>query len=512
MGNHLIHRQVLELRYSDERKAKTAINEWGERFQNDWIPIIEEALDELDQVGKWIRLDCVAIDLGSIRENLTPDLIRKKLKEILIASISREIPRFENENSNSLFTQDEGKEFELLVYLLLNGRKPWWASQSEKEGIRNLCKQLISEKNTKFLSWLRSGSFTPSMLSRLKNHLEKNEISEILSLTFPEKLQQSVNLFQSLISSLSPEVHSGVVLEKILEIGIMEAFFISENQVNNPVSMWIKVELLGQLGSKTSSTPSQEALTKLLVMLIPPGMHQKSKVEKVWAKWIQTPVYKKAARLNRNQMDFGKIEKTNLLESLKNEKIKKELDARQKLGGKLFNTTFSKSLITDETLLISNSGLVLAAPFLPFFFKGLGLVENKQFISPGAQNRAALLLQAMLDDSFYYEESDVLLNKILCGISPSEPIEVSFSPTIAEKEEINNLLNSMASRWTALKSTSGTSMARGFFPREGSLKQVNQGYELKVPRHSIDILLNRLPWTISIIKLPWMNETLFTEW
>jgi hypothetical protein len=212
MGNHLIHRQVLELRYSDERKAKTAINEWGDRFQNDWMLIIEEALDELVQEGKWIRLDCVEIDLGSIRENLSPDLIRKKLKEILITRISREIPRFENENSNSLFTQDEGKEFELLVYLLQNGRKPWWASQSEKEGIRNLCKQLISEKNTKFLSWLRSGSFTPSMLSRLKNHLEKNEISEILSLTFPEKLQQSVNLFQSLISSLSPEVHSGVVL------------------------------------------------------------------------------------------------------------------------------------------------------------------------------------------------------------------------------------------------------------------------------------------------------------
>ncbi|WP_416171431.1 contractile injection system tape measure protein [Algoriphagus boritolerans] len=26
------------------------------------------------------------------------------------------------------------------------------------------------------------------------------------------------------------------------------------------------------------------------------------------------------------------------------------------------------------------------------------------------------------------------------------------------------------------------------------------------------MLLNRLPWTISIIKLPWMDETLYTEW
>ncbi len=93
-------------------------------------------------------------------------------------------------------------------------------------------------------------------------------------------------------------------------------------------------------------------------------------------------------------------------------------------------------------------------------------MENKEFVSKEAQNRAVLLIQALLDDSYFYEESDLLLNKILCGIDPLEPIQVHFSPTDLEKEEIKNLLDTMVARWTALKSTSGTAMAKGFSPEK----------------------------------------------
>ena len=37
-------------------------------------------------------------------------------------------------------------------------------------------------------------------------------------------------------------------------------------------------------------------------------------------------------------------------------------------------------LKAEETFPISNAGLVLAAPFLPYFFRGLGLVEKKEFV------------------------------------------------------------------------------------------------------------------------------------
>lgn len=526
MSRHLIHRQVLDLRYSDERRAKAAMDQWGDRFAKDWLPVIEEVLDELDQEGKWYRLERVELDLGKIKENQFPDILQKKLKEVLKTQLLRQIPELRETKvgqkiPDSRQPQDESKPLELLIYLLQYGRKPWWASKSKKEGIKDLVKLLVSEKNKPFLVWLQSESFTEEMVERLRNHLEPGMIKKMLSLAFPEKNKESQNLVNALIASLSPEIISKNDLEKLLESRIAEAFLLAEKQIENPVTQWLKTWLIH---SKTAFRPTQEALAELLVELIPDGFFQKSRIdvlEKIWSKWTQTPIFKNSSPRPQNLKNGQETGKDVFLEFLKTAKTKLSASSLNKASAinqlssipiRKDKKTLSEKLELDETLPISNSGLVLSAPFLPYFFKGLGLVENKEFISKEAQNRGVLLIQALLDESYSYEESDLLLNKILCGMGPSEPTEVNFSPSELEKEEIKNLLDAMVTRWSALKSTSGASMAKGFFRREGSLRRVDKGFQLLIPRISIDILLNRLPWTISIIKLPWMEETLYTEW
>lgn len=526
MSRHLIHRQVLDLRYSDERRAKAAMDQWGERFEKDWLPVIEEVLDELDQEGKWYRLEKVELDLGKIRENQSPEIFQKKLNDLLKTQLLRQVPELSEVNKglkkpDTRQPQDESKQLELLIYLLQYGRTPWWASKSKKEGIKNLIKQLVSEKNKPFLVWLQSESFSQEMVERLRNHLETDEIQKLLSLAFPEKRKESQILIKSLLATFSPEIYPKDELERGLEARTAEAFLLAEKQLENPIAKWLKTWLIH---SKTAFRPSQEALAELLVELIPADYFQKSQtgvLEKIWSKWTQTPIFNNSTPRSQSLKNGQETGKDVFLELLKTAKAKLSTSFLNKTSSinqlssnpiRKDKKTLSEKLELDETFPISNSGLVLAAPFLPYFFKGLGLVENKEFISKEAQNRGVLLIQALLDESYSYEESDLLLNKILCGMSPSEPIEVNFSPSELEKEEIKNLLDAMVIRWTALKSTSGASMAKGFFRREGSLRRVDKGFQLQIPRISIDILLNRLPWTISIIKLPWMEETLYTEW
>lgn len=112
-----------------------------------------------------------------------PKYFKKKLKEVLKTQLLKQFPELQKESEeqkefNSRHPQDERKSLELLIYQLQNGRKPWWASQSKKEGIRNLVKKLISEKNRSFLLWLKSESFSQVMLNRLANHLEVDEIQK----------------------------------------------------------------------------------------------------------------------------------------------------------------------------------------------------------------------------------------------------------------------------------------------------------------------------------------------
>lgn len=516
MGNHLIHRQVLDLRYSDEGRAKTAMNQWGEQFEKDWLPVIEEVLDELDQSGKWFRLEKVELDLGKIHENLETEILRKKLKEALKNQLLRQIPELrevkeEQKEFNFRQPKDERRQIELLIFQLQYGRKPWWASQSKKEGIRTLIKKFISEKDKTFLVWLQSESLTQVMVERLINHLETKEIQRIISLVSSEKQMESLGIVQSLVYALSPEILPIFELEKHLENQILKAFLTPEKHLEHPISRWFKTWLVN---SNSAFKPTPEALIELLALLTEDFI-QKSQIkslEKVWSKWTQTPTYRNAT-VSKSRRTISTIgEKEMFFEFVKNGSAIEKLFAKEDLQKRPRRNSSSEKLQLDETFPISNCGLVLAAPFLTYFFKGLGLVENKEFISKETQNRGVLLLQALLDDSYHYEESDLLLNKILCGIDPSVPIQVHFSPTKLELEEIKNLLDAMVSRWTALKSTSGASMAKGFFAREGSLRRIDKGYQLSIPRISIDILLNRLPWMISIIKLPWMEETLYTEW
>ncbi|MEM9214098.1 MAG: contractile injection system tape measure protein [Cyanobacteria bacterium P01_F01_bin.150] len=39
-----------------------------------------------------------------------------------------------------------------------------------------------------------------------------------------------------------------------------------------------------------------------------------------------------------------------------------------------------------------------------------------------------------------------------------------------------------------------------------------QNWTLRVEQMAIDVLLTRLPWGVSMVKLPWMDGLLTVEW
>ena len=41
---------------------------------------------------------------------------------------------------------------------------------------------------------------------------------------------------------------------------------------------------------------------------------------------------------------------------------------------------------------------------------------------------------------------------------------------------------------------------------------MDQSWRLEVARMGHDVLLDKIPWGIGFIKLPWMEEPLFVEW
>ncbi|QHT70280.1 hypothetical protein GXP67_28330 [Rhodocytophaga rosea] len=166
----------------------------------------------------------------------------------------------------------------------------------------------------------------------------------------------------------------------------------------------------------------------------------------------------------------------------------------------------------EEPLYIRNAGLVLIHPFLTRFFTLLKLTVNKKFIDEQAAQRGVHLLHYISHKSEGAPEYELALNKVLCGLPVSMPLEKEVELTEEEKETCESLIQGVIQNWTILKNTSPDNFRVSFLHREGRLVYTSEDWQLKVENRGYDILIDKLPWTYSIIKLPWMEKVLRVEW
>jgi hypothetical protein len=165
-----------------------------------------------------------------------------------------------------------------------------------------------------------------------------------------------------------------------------------------------------------------------------------------------------------------------------------------------------------EAIYIQNAGLILLWVYLGYFFKDLQLLEQGKFIDAQAQHRAAHILQYVATAQENSDESALVLNKILCGMPIDEPLEQDIILTGKEKEASEKLINSAIKNWSALKSTSVEGYREAFIRREGKLIYTQEGWKLIVAPKTYDVLLNYLPYGISLIRQAWMDDNLWVEW
>lgn len=172
----------------------------------------------------------------------------------------------------------------------------------------------------------------------------------------------------------------------------------------------------------------------------------------------------------------------------------------------------SKKINNTDEYFISNAGIVILANFLQQLFINLGLSNKKEFISAEKQMRAILLTQYLVTGETQISEHDLLLNKIICGFPFSETLPAEFIPTENEKNQCEELLQSVLEYWKELKTTNTQTLCNTYILRNGKLTDENDYWLLQVEYKTHDVMLQFLPWSIGIIYLPWMEKRLMVEW
>jgi len=172
---------------------------------------------------------------------------------------------------------------------------------------------------------------------------------------------------------------------------------------------------------------------------------------------------------------------------------------------------------TGPGLAAGSAGLVLLHPYLIRLFAGLGWTAGNhrrdQPFPAEHLGRAAALLHWLATGADHAREYELVFIKLLLGCSSADAVMMDEKGLPQQlREEGEALLSAAISHWPALGRISIDGLRSAFLQRRGLLYPVADGWLLRPYPETYDVLLNRLPWGISLVRLPWMRSTLYTEW
>lgn len=162
---------------------------------------------------------------------------------------------------------------------------------------------------------------------------------------------------------------------------------------------------------------------------------------------------------------------------------------------------------------INFAGQVLIWPYLVHLLKKLEIIdETRKFRSVEEQERAVVLLGYVATGNPQCEEHQLVVSKLLCGWSLHKPLVKELVLRDYEKKEADVMLENLIGNWRILQNTSIEGLRETFFWREGKLMEQEDNWKLLVEQKGVDILLDYLPYTISVIKIPWVKKAIMVDW
>lgn len=187
-------------------------------------------------------------------------------------------------------------------------------------------------------------------------------------------------------------------------------------------------------------------------------------------------------------------------------------------GGLRPKFALGASSVDVTPLYIRNAGLILLHPFFPRYFDLLHLLDTdargrRQFASREASYKGVHALQWLVDGTTDSPEQELLLNKLLCGLPPEEPVPRSVEFSDTEKSIGESLLKGAIQNWTIIRDSSVGAL-QTFLRREGRLgyRDQDRRWDLEVENKTVDILIDQIPWSIAVIQQDWMPQTIYVKW
>ncbi len=471
---HIIKKQVINLTLNKKMDAFAIQHLVSEHYWREMVPVLEKAFDKASTEEEIIYLDKLEIDLGiinikDIEKGRWNDEVNKKISEQLLNLKSGHTSE-EKINKQSKISGIA----EQWIFYMQHGYLPWNVLEITEAWYKNVLEAF-------------AGDFVA--ISNLR-YLIRNNADAAKRIIFQHPLQ----FLEALIETLTAEKQDK--LPKIINEIADVIFFLNQLTESDKFQKTQLVQKLWQqvlqLSANAEKNLNAEELAKRLLS-------------------NNISEYESIHTLPRKFLLKNKLT-ASILKQIKNADVKVEM---KKQKDELVTPDAIKAEINNidvEGIFIQHAGIVLLHPFLSMLFKNLQLVKEQDFADALSHQKALYLLHYMATGLPTSQEHELVIEKILCAWPLENPVDNKIELTADELNEADTLLVEVIQQWEILKGTSPAGLRESFLQRNGKLYTKSGNLQLQVEASSIDVLLDQLPWNLSMVKLPWMKDILKVEW
>lgn len=454
---HIIKKQIINLSIDKKIDSFYLQQKISVAFWSKIVPLFEKIFDAVSLENETIRLDKLEIELGTIN---VKQIEKGNFEELVFKKINEQLTTLKYGSASKIKAVKEPTQLSISgqwIFYMRHGYLPWNTLKINAEWYKNVLESFASDSTA---------------INNLRNLInnDPNALERIV-------LQNREAFLKSLIETLTAE-NQKVLPGKLNEI---TELIYEKSQFKRTEKKELKQKLWQQVLKYAASSAIHLKSSKIVGLLLINNFPLED-----------MGIKKMTDFLLRNKID------TALLKHRINEK---DIDNPPERGQ-----------INEEGIFVTNAGIILLHPFLNLFFSNLHLVHEGSFVNKTTHQKALCLLHYLATGNSQPEEHELVIPKILCGFPLEIPVNRLVKLTSNELDEAESVMESAIGQWEILKSTSPDGLREGFLKRNGKLFNKNGDMRLQIEASSIDMLLDYLPWNISIIKLPWMKDVLNVSW
>ncbi|MDX2361907.1 MAG: contractile injection system tape measure protein [Crocinitomicaceae bacterium] len=503
--SHIVHKVFVEVNTSSSAKAYDLKENANSFLKNEILVHIENYFNRLEETygNSHVQMDYLELNLGnhsssysSIElETVVNDALDEKLKknivsmETSLAEKKKEKGIDQNTAEKIELLRPEEKSVKSIIYFFKTGALPWWIPSNKA------MQELLNEPSLIDLFETEGSTFVQKITHEMDSHqfqkrliyqLSDSVIIYLFSIHFYggklrfKRIQELFKTALREIKRLTP--NERYQFWSILSIHLQH----EETIVDHKQEIFNQVKVL-----KTDENHSLRlaacinGIFEIKSLLKNTGIGKYSTYETNYIDAID--------RTDSNGVT---------LDSASNKPITEEEITLEE----------EKATSTEdqENFIAENAGILLLHPFIKPLFKSLDLLNDDGTLSDPILATNLLHYAATgVENDF---EFTMTFEKYICGIPLNDPLPKDFNLDVSHKYAVEEMLSAALNHWTSLKTESIAILRNEFLTRPGKVFFNEQTPRITVERKAVDILLDKLPWSLGMIKLPWSNDLIYVEW